>query len=72
MDFRNDGQKLTAYVQVSALSQCLVNLSEVAYHIYHPIILFSVAFSQVLVQAKTQMKKRNKLVTLALHTGQEK
>ena len=71
MDFRNDGQKLTAYVQVSALSQCLVNLSEVAYHIYHS-INFSVAFSQVLVQAKTQMKKRNKLVTLALHTGQEK
>ena len=29
-------------------------------------------FSQVLVQAKTQMKKRNKLVTLALHPGQER
>ena len=39
---------------------------------YHPMILFCVAFSQLLVQAKTQMKKRNKLVTLALHPGQDK
>ena len=67
-----DSQKLTAYVQVSALSKCLVNLSEVGSHVYHPIFLFSVAFSQLLVQAKKQMKKRNKLVTLALHPGQEK
>ena len=72
VDLRNDSQKLTAYVQVSALSTCLVNLSEVGSHVYHPIILFSVAFSQLLVQAKKQMKKRNKLVTLALHPGQEK
>jgi len=41
VDFRNDSQKLRAYVQL-------------------------------LVQAKKQMKKRNKLVTLALHPGQEK
>ena len=32
-----DSQKLTAYVQVSALSKCLVNLSEVGSHVYHPI-----------------------------------
>ena len=67
-----DSQELTAYVQVSALSKCLVNLSEVGSHVYHPIILFSVAFSQLLVQAKKEMKKRNKLVTLALHPGQDK
>ena len=30
-----DSQKLTAYVQVSALSKCLVNLSEVGSHVYH-------------------------------------
>jgi len=41
VDLRNDGQKLTAYVQL-------------------------------LVRAKNQMKKRNKLVTLALHPGQDK
>ena len=72
VDLRNDGQKLTAYVQVSALSKCLVNLSGVGSHVYHPIILFPVAFSQLLVRAKNQMKKRNKLVTLALHPGQDK
>ena len=57
---------------LSALSKCLVNLSGVASHVYHPIMLYSVAFSQLLVQAKKQTKKRNKLVTLALHPGQEK
>ena len=72
VDFRNDSQKLTAYVQVSALSKCLVILSAVGSHVYHPIILFSAAFSQLLVQGKTQIKKRNKLVTLALHPGQDK
>jgi len=60
VDFRNGSQELTAYVQVSALSKCLVNLSGVGSHVYHPIMLYSVAFSQPLVQAKKQMKKRNK------------